>query len=781
MNRLTSQEETMHVTPYPVPFPALLPLALAVSLALATPPAPAQEGAGLEEIVVTARKREENLMATPVSISAFTGDDLADRQIATAEQLSGSTPNLTFNRNSVFSGSNAAAVVFLRGIGQSDFVPTVEPGVGIYVDGVYVSQSTGSVLELMDIESVQVLRGPQGTLFGRNTIGGAILVNSRKPDDTFHGDAEVIYGAYDRTDVRGSVNVPLADNLFGRISALYTNRDGFVERPLLGGDDENSGDDNTLGVRGALRWEATAALAFDLSFDYSRDRENPAASAIVSNFILPASPLTSNTAFHNFFVAPSLVPTLGPGAFMSDFWLPPDKHTDLSDMPGQHSDVDIWGVNLTANWELSETLAVKSITSYRDLETDFSNDWDHTPLAISHADGERITGWQWSQELQLTGKAFADRMTWLLGYYHFEEDNDYISQVTFPALTIASGALIDNRSDAAFGQFTFNFTDRWSLTAGGRYTDETKTFTVDDRIQFIVSSFPLPPIPGLPVLPPAGFRLIPLGKTDLDVSEFDPYVNVAFQWSEDLMLYASYSEGFKSGGFELRNQAPAAAPPSFNPEYATVYELGLKWSGLDNRLRVTAAGFFTEYDDLQILVTTGGFVPAPLTTNAGEAEIAGFEIEAVALPLPQLELSGGVGYFDAEYTELDPRAIANGTFLDTPLPFVSKWQTNLSAVYTLAAPALAGSFRARVDWSYRTDYATFAQYSPDLVQDGVSLLNASLTYVHDSDRWEVALSGTNITDEFYILGGNAFIGNSGYTNSNIGRPSEWALRFRYRF
>lgn len=372
-------------------------------------------------------------------------------------------------------------------------------------------------------------------------------------------------------------------------------------------------------------------------------------------------------------------------------------------------------------------------------------------------------------------------MTWLLGYYHFEDDTDYLSQVSFPALTIASGALVDNRSDAAFGQFTFDLTDRWSLTAGGRYTDETKTSTVDDRIQFIVSSFPLPPIPGLPVLPPPGFKLIPNGETDLDVSEFDPYVNLSYHWTGELMTYASYSEGFKSGGFEVRNQNPAAAPPSFDPEFATVYEVGFKWQGFGRRLRLTGAGFFTDYEDLQILITTGGIVPAPLTTNAGDAEIIGFELEMLALPSPDLEISAGVGYLDAEYTELDPRAIANGTFIDTPLPYVSEWQTTLSAAHTWPVPVLAGRLISRVDWSYRTEYATFAQESPDLVQDDLHLLSASLTYVHDSDAWEVALMGTNITDEFYILGGNAHIGNSGYTNSNIGRPAEWALRLKYRF
>lgn len=741
---------------------------------------PARSEGALEEVIVTARKREESLMETPVSITAFSGDDLAARQIGTADQLAEATPNLVFMRNSVFSGSNATAVVFLRGIGQSDFVPTIEPGVGVYIDGVYVSQSFGSVLEMVDVENVQVLRGPQGTLFGRNTIGGAILINTRKPDEEFSGDAEVTFGAYDRADFKGRVNLPVSENVFTRAAVVYSTRDGFVERPALGGDDENTGDDNTLGISAGVRWLATPELEISLGFDYTRDREKPAASAIVSNVILPASPLTGNPAFHNAFVAPGLLPTLGPNAFYASNYVPPDRHTDLSDFPGQHSDLDVWGMNLTLSWDFNN-FNIKSITSYRDLEASIRNDWDHSPLTIAHGDLETIDGAQWSQEIQLTGSAFSERMTWLLGYYHFEDDTDDFARVSFPALTIASGALVDSRSDAVFGQFTFDLSEKWSLTAGGRYTDESKSFTVDDRIQFIVSSFPLPPLPGLPVLPPPGFKLIPNGETSLDVSEFDPYVNLSFQWTDDFMVYASYSEGFKSGGFEIRNQNPAPAPPGFDPEFATVYEVGAKLSAFDQRLRLTTAGFFTDYEDLQILISTGGIVPAPLTTNAGNADIYGFEIEVQALPVPELSINAGVGYLDAEYTDLDPRAIANNTFLDTPLPFVSEWQTNLSAAYTLAVPALSGSLTGRIDWSYRSDYATFAEESPDLVQDGHSLLNASLTYVHNSEKWELAVLGTNITDEFYILGGNAHIGNSGYTNSNIGRPGEWAVRLKYRF
>jgi iron complex outermembrane receptor protein len=495
-----------------------------------------------------------------------------------------------------------------------------------------------------------------------------------------------------------------------------------------------------------------------------------------------------------------------------------------------HSDADIWGVALTLALEL-DWAQVKSITSYRDMEADVGFDTGATLQTIAHL-GNSYDSNQFSEELQITGVALDDRLDWLLGFYYFEEDGTHLDYlVDFTVASVFSGTKIENRSTAGFAQFTFDVTEKLALTAGVRYTDESKDFIVPDRcyelpagpvtlfdgtivtcaqmhsvvdpkfanagfLQFV--NAPVFPAPGgrfccIPVadadgnivglLPGLtnGDELLPRGTTERDFSDWTPMVNLAWQWTEDLMTYFSYSEGFKSGGYVQRVFPPRTEPPSFDAETAQVFEIGIKWAGFDNRVQASAAGFHTEYDDMHIQVNDG---IAAVTRNAAAAEIDGFELELTAIPADGWLVQGGVGYMDAGYTELDDVNLVTDLFVlseDSKLVNAPDWTTNLGVEYSHAVPRFGGTLVARVDWRYQSDVYKDAINFPDLHQDGYHLLDLGLTYFSENEKWEVSVFGRNVTDEQYIVSGFANALQYGTAAATIGRPAEWGVTFAYHF
>ena len=813
----------------------------------------------LEEIVVTARKREESLQDTPISVTAFTGDTLEAQHIDNLDAIASFTPNMEFDSSSTFSGSSGAGSIFIRGIGQVDFTLTTEPGVGVYLDGVYVSTSIGSVLDLVDIETIEVLRGPQGTLFGRNTIGGAINVRSRRPDETLHGNVQVTGGAYNRIDGKASVNVPLTDNLFGKASFATFNRDGFLSAPNTPSGDD-LGDINRDTGRIALRWVPTDRFEANFSADYTRVREEGvphilnqtfegeslaliAALATPTSpaFVPPPAPLPP-PGFVDLFNIKTVAPIPEDGMFgvsppNRDFGMPTitsanvqqvDGGANFSDMDLQ-SESDVWGVSLDLEYDFGWA-TVRSITSYREMEAFTIHDQDGLPITVNSLvntyDHEQI-----SEELQLSGLAFDDRLNWLLGFYHFEEEGINLDEVEFPPVHILSGANIDNRSTAGFAQFTFDVTEKIAVTAGIRYTDEKKKYIVDDEchplpdgpatlfdgtvvpctpIQTVIDPKTLTPeflaIVSAPVFPAPGGRVcclpisdasgavvalipglasgdevLPRGTTTSKFDDWTPHASISYNFHDDLMVYFSYSEGFKSGGFVQRVFPPKTEVPIFGVESATVYEGGVKWTGLDNRVRVSAAGFHTDYDDLQVQINDG---IAPVTRNAAAAEIDGFEFEMMALPADGWLLQAGVGFLDASYQELsanenfatDIRAIT----LDTNLVNAPDWSTSVGLQYEHNF-SNGGTLLTRLDWRFRTEVNKDALNFPSLTQDDLHLLDAVITYTAPGGNWDISAFGKNMTDERYIVSGFSNALTQGTSSVNIGRPAEWGMSVRYRF
>ncbi len=729
---------------------------------------------GLGEITVTARKRAESLQESPISIQAFTAEAIERRNITDVSQIGEFTPNLVFDRAAAIGGSNSSAVAYIRGIGQDTAIPTIDLGVGTYIDGVYLARAVGGVVDLVDVEQIEVLRGPQGTLFGRNTIGGAINITSKKPSEEFGGEASVAVGDDERLEGRLSVNVPLADQLFAKASVLARQRDGYVIRP----DGTDLGNEEMISGRLALRWLAADNLEFNFAADITSKDENGAPFVLID-----VEETAAFTQFYNAFIAPPGA-CFPPPSSVTDprcsnsQWLSTSGKNEFGTEPAK-DELDIWGVALTGEWQVSDWLTLKSITSYRDTESVFSLDEDHTPHSIASVITD-FTQEQFSEEIQFLGTAWEERLNWLVGLYYFQEEGETFESIVFSPVSFRSGGVYDNDSIAVFAQGTFDITDQLSLTAGVRYTEDTKRFT-PDQVVFSNNNALVPPFllgfgPGLvPPSPPSGTPILPPVEAKVKFTNTSPMVNLAYEWTPDFMTYATYSQGYKSGGFTQRIFPPLPAVPSYKPEEVEVVELGFKWTGFDNSVRINGAVFNTDYSDLQIVVQD--VTVAPVVRNAGAATIRGFELDVLIAPNEALLIEGGLGFLDAEYDAIDPSATVsvNNKLVKTP-----KWSVNGAVSYTFDLASLGG-LTPRFDWSFRDAVYNNAINSPQIKQDSYHLINAGLTFESENGLWVASLLGKNLTGEQVISAGFSDVVNLGVSEVIYSRKQEWVLSLKRRF
>ena len=772
--------------------------------------APSSTAKLMEEIVVSARGIEEGLQEAPIAVSAFTGETLDYRGVDSLDQIERFVPSLTLQNNPSFGGASNSAAIYLRGVGQKEFLPTTEPGVGLYVDGVYVARSVGAILDIVDIDRLEVLRGPQGTLFGRNTIGGAISIATRKPQPggEFEGNLAAAAGTDGLLNLRGTVHVPVSDTVAIRASLASMTQDGYVDRA----DGIDLGNDDTFTGRLSLAFQPNDDFAALISADMTRDRENgPAMQLIGIDFtdlsqlqgvvLAPPPPMAF---IHNVTTA-----AMGPGQ--------PCAATDpagngVTSNPASpncydaryigadgsnegtapaYSETDVFGVSATLDYTLSANLAIRSITAYRELESDFARDGDHSPHRISQF-GDTLDQEQFTQELQLIGTH--ERLDWILGLYYFAEDGDNVNTLDFTVSNFRSGGAFDNTAWAAFAQATFDITDRLHLTLGGRYTDEDKTFTPDQIIYnnyFAGISNLVPPGNPLAALDApflqAGSRILPLLEKEITISEFTPMANLSFDLNDSVMLYATYSEGFKSGGFTQRVFPPIVPPftappgtpdidliPTYEPEFVEVLEAGFKLDLLDGRLRLNGAFFHTDYEELQVQVFNS---VAPVTQNIGEASIEGFEVELFASPADGWFIEGSLSLLNAEYDSIDTAntlILQSNEFERVPETTAS---LGLSKEFSLGN---TGTLLVRGDWSYRSETFNDAYNTPLLETDSYSLIDASARWTTADGDWTVIVSGINLSDEEYLVTGvygTAFQSLEGVYN----RGRQWRVEARYSF
>jgi iron complex outermembrane receptor protein len=712
--------------------------------------ASASGGGQLEEITVTARRREENLQNVPVSVVAFTEKNLRTNMIRNLEDVGAQSPNVMIMPSS--NAGNAAAAIFIRGIGQFDEIITTDPGVGVYIDGVYLARTSGALLNIGDFERVEVLRGPQGTLFGKNTIGGAVNITTHKPGNEPGGYAEATIGSYNRVDLKGAINMPIISNvLAARISAATSNADGFGHQA----NGVDTGNKNNQAIRGELRWTPNADLDVLLSGDKTRIRERmePRSPA----FINAGAPIAGL-----FNLLGSLYPQFFTGA--TDFgpqYLSSNPYFNYA--TGENTNnLDAWGTSLNVKWKINADLTLSSITAYRKQSSRSAIDGDTTP-AIMIQFNEDIHQHQFSHEMQVKGTALDGKLDFVTGAIYFNEKANSISDsFQVPDLRFVIGDTsvhdvqsIKNDSIGVFAEGTFHLTNQFSATVGGRYTHEKKTWTQDLRSQF----------DNIPFFPP--------GTQEKSWNPVTPKVGLQFSPTADLMTYVSLSRGFRSGGYNGR--ANSAGDQSFNPEFVWTYEAGFKSQWLSNTLRLNGAVFYNDYRDLQILIVSatpsGGF--DIFTKNAAKARTQGVELELLTTPLKGLELSGSLGYLDAKIKHSDYAAIASGNTLQLS----PKWSYNLAAQYSYPISSF-GKMSFRLNWVHRTK-TYYDNTQTEAIADSFTSLNGRVALTSDKG-WELSGFVTNITNRKNVVGGfdaSPF----GFDILQWGRPREFGATARYDF
>ena len=738
----------------------------------------------LGEVLVTARKFQENLQETPVAVTAFTGSELEDRQIFQTDRLDEVVPNLQFANNAPLAGNNASSQVFIRGIGQTDPTSTVDPGVGLYIDDVYMGSAVGANMTLRDIASVQVLRGPQGTLFGRNTIGGAILMSTRDPGDKLGGSIRLGGGSDSLIDAFGALDVPFSETFKSRFTAGLRKQDGYVTRT----DGTDLGDTNTYTITAKLVWRPNDKFEGKFLADYTKADENG------SPLVFAA--YTETAAFGRVASAdagcPGFTDITGDGR--PDFnslpavpMIADDRcANDLQNRGPYHnngtapltSQLENWGGSLNLTFNFSDVLSLKSISSYRGSSWAGNRDADNTPLPILHTFYD-VDGWQWSQELQLLYQG--GPLKGVFGAYYFEQGSDDIVTITLNPPVPPPGPnqdsdnnKVENESWAVFTQWTYTFANKLDLTVGGRYTEDKKGSYPD---QFDYSA------PNVKQVPVQWYRDT--------FSKFTPSASIDYRFSPQAMVYASYSEGFKGGGWNSHFNQPPPPPAflavvqEFQPEEAQTYEVGVKLDLADNTLRLNLAAFTTDYKDLQ--VTYRGPRPngvAPFLINAGKASVDGGELEATWAPTTNWLLEASVGYLDATLDSLDvnPVAAPPATLLPgNRLPFAPEWQGHFGVAYTGHAGSLLIIPRVDVNNQNRTFFD--AANTPQIAQlNSITVYNVSLRFETEQGKWGLTLGVNNATDQTYPIAGNSSLDTgSGYAEIAYSKPREYFALLNYDF
>ena len=672
----------------------------------------------LEEVVVTAQFREQSLQDTPIAITAVSAEMLEARSQTSIQEVAAQAPSVTLKPQGAAFGPSLGANI--RGVGQFDFNPALEPGVGFYVDDVYFATLTGSILDLLDLDRVEMLRGPQGTLSGRNSIGGAVKLFSRRPTGSNSGSVSVAFGSRERLDVRGSYDFNIAEGLDMRIAGVAKKQDGYVKRldfgcvyPAGGGATfTRSFDPVTLevnpvdgvpartnrpdcvmaregevgysAIRTQLRYRPTASLDINIAADYTKDDRTAAASVLLERtypsgdiatprFPLPAIPAPGSDPAQNY-ANPTppgrdINPYAAPDTLLSyDNRFICGRYCNYAsyDMPAdgnfRSSTADGrvlfrgWGFSGQVDWDISDDFKLTSITATRKYISNFANDNDVSPMAHSLGYGP-LTFDFFSQELRLNGRV-GDTVEYTLGGYYSDQRSVYSSfqDLRSSGLQFQQRDPVDADSTAAFAHVSWNPIDPLTLTGGLRYTEDSKSYTY-------VRQRPYGDPTSVTANPVLGLDGV-IGRYSGD--RVDYRANVQYALTDDIMTYAQFSTGYKGGGINPRPFFEQQAL-SFGPETMKAFELGFKGDLLDRRLRLNAATFLSKYEDILMslgnctAITGPGFgAPCALPVNAGNADIKGVELEATVRPVRGLSFDGAVSYMDFKYKKFGTYTSTSG-------------------------------------------------------------------------------------------------------------------------
>ncbi|MCU0760172.1 MAG: TonB-dependent receptor [Steroidobacteraceae bacterium] len=796
---------------------------------------PAEEEASglLTEIVVTAQRRQEKVQDVPIAISAFTADQLQSLNVVEALGVSKLIPNLLAFNNT---GLGTANGYFLRGIGNTESIATFDPPVGTYADDVFISRQNANNFGLFDVDRIEVLRGPQGTLFGRNTTGGAVNIILRKPEEELGGFLEAGFGQFGAQQLRASIDLPVSDRFLTKLSGYFLEDDGIVSNPITGENDLNA--TKGLGLRAAARWLVSDDVTWDVSVQYIEDE-----GLNILNFASGGG----GTAYRGNVIANGLVPipATGPQVELAPQrpGLPPTSvaaqsiearcagtitrsrfsctglrqtgtplaNLTVGDKRNYNLGNEVENLLVTSNVQWSTGIGdVEFITGYVDLSQKFAIDFFNGtvvnpavgPMAASNpAGGFTITNdgvhEQFSQEIKLTGEV-GDNARFVAGVFYFDEDNDTDFADLFSLSSTLTVPLEDRilrnsaTAWAAYTQWDLTFASDWTLTLGGRYTDETKEIAIDANANPLMAAPTAATRVNTANMRAAG---IPL---ELNTGLFTPRVAIKYDVNEDVNLFASATRGFKSGGWNARGTAPSANQ-AFEPEKVWSYEAGIRSEWLDRRLRVNLTAFLLDVTDLQ---TGAAFQAAPgapitfITRNFAGLENSGLEAEVIWSPVDELTLFAFGGMQNAKYKDINPLIVAQqascrasiagtgGRPQDCNAGIVNPAGNFAEPVRAPDTLTLGGSYAFRlgekltltpnVMWAWTGDHNVATSGPPPGIVDSYATLDAGITLANADAGWQVQAICNNCTDELQVV---SVLSDLPYVQA----PRTWSLLFRYNF
>jgi len=793
---------------------------------------------------------------------------MLDRRSQTElSEIARQAPNVTLAGQNQEYGSSMIA--YIRGIGQNDPNFAVEPGVGIYIDDVYLPTLTGSLLDLMDVDRVEVLRGPQGTLAGRNSIGGAIKMYSVKPQGDNSGSFQVTYGSYDRLDIRGIYDVAVTENLAMRVSGVSKNETGYIRRldynlthPGTNVPTQAKGMDPVLGRDGgvaiaagkiAFRWQPNENVDIDLTGDYTRERNDAGVSTLLyanaEGYMNkdPSRPWLTGTdgmaVPYNCMFVPFGVnscdtltgynPRYVSYATFNDLY-PGDSQQPYKPFAlDPHRDMDNYGISLTGNFKLSDTLSLYSISSYRKYKTDWAYDVDGAPLAANILN-QTQTNEQWSQELRLTGTLAEELIDFTIGGFYFDTDGYYTARVDLPYAGIDFIHGPDptpSTNKALFANVTFNFSEAFHLTGGVRESWDKKDYEyfrhnpdytdIEGPCNFFLGAMTFGPtdIGNQPNCLLFGIN----GTTATFKNDrLDWRVAADYRFNDQLMVYGQIATGYRAGGFNARPYYPSQATPHV-PETIRSYEIGVKSDLFDDTLRLNLAGFYFPYNNIVLLSTycadltsvgpmmLNQSVPCLRPSNVGSAKVKGFEAEAFFYPIPNFSIDASLSYLDFQYKTINEEA-GTGVSLGDVTPYTPKWTYSFGVQYDVEN-VWGGTLGMRLDGNYQSEIFTEAgNVRGDLVPSdvvagsmgyeafglnggggpietlvadnliqGYFLANARLMWNSGDGNWGVALEVKNLFDKYYLTTKV----NDAYSVAHVfgspGKPRTFALTLKRSF
>ncbi|QUD90252.1 TonB-dependent receptor [Phenylobacterium montanum] len=729
---------------------------------------------------MTARHSGERLQDAPVAISALTGQQLSNQGVSSLADLSRSVPSVSLNQS--FGGYGKSVIAFVRGVGQGDFLPAFEPGVGFYINDVYQGTIFGSLADLSDVDRVEVLRGPQGTLFGKSNEGGAVRIFTPQPRGSESGYIQAGYGSYNRRMAKGAYDATLIpDTLFLRIAGGVNSIDGYVDRidyacahPATAGTIKatkvgdckvgSEGGDDAKVARADLRWIVSPSLEMTFSADMDDDRGEPSAEKLLAVNTAATGLTAANSgygiAYDSRFITNNL----------STYTSYTDQKTGVS-FPAVNN-VFSWGVSHALNWRTPWGVQVKNTLAYRKYNGEFTEIWSNAPI---QADDNYFKPEhnQFSEELQVLGKAFHNRLDWVTGLYYYDahtELNDFIYLPEFSFAFYGKDPVHDS-DKSIFLHGVYHLTDKLNVEAGIRHTSEEKLYTFNRYLTSIFGA-----VPAGATIP--GFEHNPQSKASTDRNDYR--FSLQYKFTPDLMAYVQYATGFKGGGINPRPSGISDVHP-FAAEDLVSYEAGVKSEWFERRLRVNVDGYFSDYTNLQLSIPVFSNGAAGSTvSNAGKVHINGAELEVQAAPIKGMLINASYDYLNYDIIDLGAAAgLAGGPAKGDLAPFVPETKFNIGAQQSFTTPI--GVITPRLDWTWQSKTYSDAANSPLTLQKAYGVLDAHLLFETADHKWKANLEVKNLTNQAYYLNKFSQYNTAGMVVGQPARPRTVFLTLQRSF